>query len=87
KRYRGRIVKHIGDSIMASFKSPKTALRAAIGIQQILEKRRNEDPAFQLRVRIGVHTGEALVEDSDIFGDAVNLAARVQNLAKGNEIY
>jgi hypothetical protein len=86
KRYRGRIVKHIGDSIMASFKSPRNALKAAIGIQQILEKRRKEDIGFSVRVRIGVHTGKALVEDSDIFGDAVNLAARVQSLAKGNEI-
>jgi class 3 adenylate cyclase len=87
KQHRGRIVKHIGDSIMASFKSPKNALKASIGIQQILEKRRNEDAAFHMKVRIGVHTGQALVEDSDIFGDAVNLAARVQGLAKGNEIY
>ncbi len=87
KRYRGRIIKHIGDSIMASFKSPRNALRASIGIQQILEKRREEDKFFQLRVRIGIHTGKALVEDSDIYGDAVNVAARVQDLAKGNEIY
>ncbi|MGD8925028.1 MAG: adenylate/guanylate cyclase domain-containing protein, partial [Syntrophobacterales bacterium] len=87
KRYRGRIIKYIGDSIMASFKSPRNALRASIGIQQILEKRREEDKFFQLRVRIGIHTGKALVEDSDIYGDTVNVAARVQNLAKGNEIY
>jgi len=87
KKYRGRIIKHIGDSIMASFKSPRNALKASIGIQQILENRRNEDPAFILKVRIGVHTGKALVEDSDIFGDAVNMAARLQSLAKGNEIY
>jgi class 3 adenylate cyclase len=87
KRYRGKIVKHIGDSIMASFKSPRNALQASIAIQQILEKRRSEDAAFRLRVRIGIHAGKALVEGDDIFGDAVNLAARVQGLAKGNEIY
>ena len=87
KKYRGRIVKHIGDSIMASFRSPRNALKAAIAIQQILDKRRNEDEAFRLRVRIGVHAGKALVEEGDIFGDAVNLAARVKGLAKGNEIY
>ena len=87
ERYRGKIVKHIGDSIMASFRSPRNALKASIAIQQILEKRRNEDVAFKLRVRIGVHAGKALVEGDDIFGDAVNLAARVKGLAKGNEIY
>jgi class 3 adenylate cyclase len=87
KKYRGKIVKHIGDSIMASFKSARNALQASIAIQQILEKRRNEDVAFRLRVRIGVHAGKALVEGGDIFGDAVNLAARVKGLAKGGEIY
>ena len=87
KRYRGKIVKHIGDSIMASFKLPRNALNASIAIQQILDKRRNEDAAFRLKVRIGIHAGKALVEGDDIFGDAVNLASRVQSLAKGNEIY
>jgi hypothetical protein len=86
ERYYGKIIKHIGDSIMASFNTPASALKAAIGIQQILEKQRNEDESFRVKVRIGVHTGHALVEDNDVFGDMVNLAARVQDRAKGNEI-
>ena len=77
KRHRGRIVKTIGDSIMASFKSPENAMRASIGIQQILDRRRKEDKRFRLKVRIGIHTGKALVEHKDIFGDMVNVAARV----------
>lgn len=87
KRYYGKIIKHIGDAIMASFNTPASALKASIGIQQILEKQRNEDKNFRAKVRIGVHTGYALVEDKDVFGDTVNLAAWVQNRAKGNEIY
>ena len=87
KRYKGKIVKHIGDSIMASFKSSRNALKASIAIQQILEKRRSEDAAFRLRVRIGIHAGKALVDGDDIFGDAVNLADSVKVLDKGNEIY
>ncbi|MCK5551564.1 MAG: adenylate/guanylate cyclase domain-containing protein, partial [Deltaproteobacteria bacterium] len=51
KRHRGRIVKTIGDSIMASFKSPENALRASIGIQQILQQRRKGDRSFRLKVR------------------------------------
>ena len=86
KRHRGRVVKNIGDAIMASFKSPRNALKAAIGIQQILERRRTEDESFQLKVRIGVHTGKALVENDDVFGDAVNVAARVEGYGEGNEI-
>jgi hypothetical protein len=87
KRYHGRIIKHIGDSIMVSFNTPASALKASIGIQQILEKQRSADGNFRVKVRIGVHTGHALVEDNDVFGDAVNLAARVQSRAGGNEIY
>jgi class 3 adenylate cyclase len=86
KRHRGRIVKTIGDSIMASFKSPENAVRASIGIQQILDRRRKEDKSFRLKVRIGIHTGKALVEHKDIFGDVVNVAARVVDYGKGNEI-
>ena len=41
RRHRGKVIKHIGDAIMASFKSPENGLKAAIGIQQILEQRRN----------------------------------------------
>jgi class 3 adenylate cyclase len=86
KRHHGRVVKTIGDAIMASFKSPENALKASIGIQQILDRRRIEDKSFRLKVRIGIHTGKALVEHKDIFGDMVNVAARVVDYGKGNEI-
>lgn len=86
RRFKGRIVKTIGDSIMAHFKKPEQAIKAAVAIQQVLEKARNDDKKFQLKVRIGIHTGKALVEDRDIFGDAVNVAARVESRAKGDEI-
>jgi class 3 adenylate cyclase len=86
KRHRGKIIKTIGDAIMASFKSPENGLRASIGIQQILDRRRKEDKTFRLKVRIGVHTGQALVEHKDVFGDTVNVAARMESYGKGNEI-
>lgn len=86
RKFRGKIIKTIGDSIMASFKKPENAVRAAIGIQQILEKARRADEEFTLRVRIGIHTGLAVVERQDVFGDVVNAAARVESQAKGNEI-
>jgi class 3 adenylate cyclase len=86
RRHRGKVVKQIGDAVMASFKSPESALRASIGIQQILERRRKEEKSFRLKVRIGVHTGKALVEHKDVFGDTVNVAARVESYGKGDEI-
>ncbi len=86
RRHRGKVIKHIGDAIMASFRSPANGLKTAIGIQQILEERRKQDTNFRLKVRIGVHTGEALVENKDVFGDTVNLAARLERCARGDEI-
>jgi class 3 adenylate cyclase len=86
KRFGGRIIKTIGDAIMASFKDPQDALRAAIGIQQVLHLMREKDKSFGLKVRIGLHTGHAIVEDNDVFGNVVNVAARVESKAKGNEI-
>jgi class 3 adenylate cyclase len=84
--FNGRIIKTIGDSIMASFKYPDDALRAAVAIQQSLSKRRKEDPDFQLRVRVGIHTGEAIVEDGDVYGNVVNIASRLEGKGKGDEI-
>jgi hypothetical protein len=55
-------------------------------MQQILKKERANDELFKLEVRIGVHTGEAIVEKNDVFGDVVNVASRVENEAEGNEI-
>lgn len=86
RRYRGRIVKTIGDSVMAFFKDPEMAIQASIAIQQVLEARRQQDRKFKMKVRIGLHTGNAIVEHKDVFGDAVNVAARVESFGKGNEI-
>jgi class 3 adenylate cyclase len=86
RRHRGKVIKHIGDAIMASFRSPANGIKAAIGIQQILEERREQDKNFRLKVRIGVHTGQALVENKDVFGDTVNMAARLERCARGDEI-
>ena len=86
RQYRGRIVKTIGDSVMAFFKDPEMAVQASIGIQQAIEALREKDKKFKMRIRIGLHTGNAIVEQKDVFGDAVNVAARVESFAKGDEI-
>jgi len=86
KKFQGKVIKTIGDSVMASFSSPENALRAAIGIQQSLEDYRNKNKRFKLEIRIGMHTGKALIEKNDVFGDTVNVAARVEGAAKANEI-
>lgn len=87
KKFKGKIIKTIGDAIMASFSKSEQAVKAAIGIQQMLQKTRRQDKNFGLKVRIGIHTGKAIVEHSDVFGDVVNVAARIEQIGQGNEIF
>lgn len=87
KKFKGKIIKTIGDAIMASFSRSEQAVKAAIGIQQMLQKTRRQDKNFGLKVRIGIHTGKAIVEHSDVFGDVVNVAARIEQIGQGNEIF
>jgi class 3 adenylate cyclase len=86
RKFRGRVIKTLGDAIMAAFNNTDDAVKAAIAIQQTLAREREQDKYFSLRTRIGIHTGTGLVEDDDIFGDVVNVAAKVQAEADGNQI-
>jgi class 3 adenylate cyclase len=86
-RHGGRVVKTIGDEIMCTFPAPLNGLLAATDMQ----RRIRGDAAFaadHLAIRIGLHHGEALVEDGDVFGDAVNTAARMadKSLARRDQI-
>ena len=75
----GRLLKKVGDAVLASFENADDAYRAAVGIQQ-------KHIALDLSVRIGFHFGEVIPDDGDIYGNAVNLAARVSSFAEANEI-
>ncbi len=86
QQFKGKIVKTIGDAVMASFRDPEQAMKAAIAVQQGLEKKRKEDRTFRMHVRVGVHTGQAIVENQDVFGDVVNVAARIESRGNGDEI-
>lgn len=81
----GRLVGTAGDAMLAEFGSPVAAVSAAIDIQERMAAfNRGLDEAQRLMFRIGVHIGEVIVdeEDQNIFGDGVNLAARIQTLAE-----
>ncbi len=86
RQFRGRVVKTIGDSVMAMFEQPEHALNAAIAMQQALEQARREDRDFRIHVRMGLHIGEAIVERDDVYGDVVNVTARIESEAEGDEI-
>ncbi|MBS0213969.1 MAG: adenylate/guanylate cyclase domain-containing protein [Proteobacteria bacterium] len=81
----GRVIKTIGDEIMCTFRSALQGVLAACDMQRKMAR----DIDFvrdNLGIRIGLHHGEALFEDHDVFGDAVNVAARMAALAKREQI-
>ncbi|MGL4967685.1 MAG: adenylate/guanylate cyclase domain-containing protein [Inquilinus sp.] len=81
-RYDGRRFAIFGDSIMAELTSPVEAVRAAIEIQQRLADLDPDLPAVgRMQFRIGLHLGDVVIEGADLYGDGVNIAARVQTLA------
>ncbi len=84
--YNGYEVKNQGDGFMLVFPSPVGALRCAIEVQRAFEERAAERPDERIRVRIGLHTGEAIAEEGDFFGRNVILAARIAAQARGGEI-
>jgi class 3 adenylate cyclase len=86
KAHSGSEIKHTGDGIMASFTSASRALECAIAIQRALAQHNESNPDTPIRVRIGLNAGEPVAEEEDLFGTAVQLAARIAAKAEGEEI-
>ena len=86
ERHGGHEVKAQGDGFMLAFPSARAAVLFAIDVQRTLDAHGRSQPADLLRVRIGMHTGEAIMEDGDLFGHSVVLAARIAGQARGGEI-
>ena len=87
KRHRGRVVKLMGDGLLAEFASVVDAVAAAVEIQAAVPERSAHLPEDQRVVlRIGVNIGDVVVEDGDLFGDGVNIAARLQEIADPNGV-
>ena len=85
KAHRGSEVKTMGDGFMASFSSATKALECAITMQRAFAEH-NESAEEPIKVRIGLNAGEPIAEDEDLFGTAVNLAARICSQAEAGQI-
>jgi adenylate cyclase len=87
EQHRGRVVDAPGDNLLAEFVSVVDAVQCATAIQQELARRNAALPeARQMRLRIGINLGDVLVDGARIYGDGVNIAARVEGLAEGGGI-
>lgn len=85
-QHQGRIFGTAGDSVVAEFASPVEALRCAAEIQQAIDKIGPDlPPHLQMKFRIGINLGDVLIEGDDLIGDGVNIADRIQHVAKPGE--
>jgi len=83
KVHRGRIVKNTGDGLLAEFSSVVDAVKCAVEVQQGMAERNvaAPPPGKRIEFRVGINLGDVIVEEHDIFGDGVNVAARLEALA------
>jgi len=85
KRHKGTVVKFIGDEILCYLNDAELAFQAAIKLQETTKETIDQN-GVHLSLRIGMHYGSAIIETTDMFGDAVNVAAAMRDIAKGGQI-
>ena len=88
-RHNGAVIKTIGDEIMATFGNAERAVEACMAMQESVAEdlpERNKHTPGDFAIRIGMHFGTCILEGGDVFGDAVNVAARMAGVAKGGQI-
>ena len=87
KQYRGRVVDSTGDNLLAEFGSVVDAVQCAVEVQQVLDSKNETLPENRrMYFRIGINLGDVVEEGERIYGDGVNVAARVESLAEGGGI-
>ncbi len=89
ERFGGTVIKTIGDEIMCTFPDAETAVNASCEMHEMLEDDVTEQTAagpISLAIRVGLHHGPAILEAGDVFGDAVNVAARMASMSKAGQI-
>lgn len=86
--YDGRRIKSMGDAFLLTFRSPTDAVLCGMAIQDaVAEARRSDESASDLQLRVAISSGDVRLERNDIFGEAVNIAARLEALTPANAVY
>src|ERR1700682_847777 len=81
--HRGRIVKTTGDGMLVEFASAVHAVRCAVEVQRGMAKQNADVPQdARIEFRVGIHVGDIMIDENDIFGDGVNIAARLEGIAE-----
>jgi class 3 adenylate cyclase/uncharacterized RDD family membrane protein YckC len=89
EKFGGRLVKTIGDAFLVAFNSPTDAVICGVEIQDVLKKHNSDKAqAGKIEIRIAINSGEvAIHDDGDIYGDAVNITARLESIAEAGEVF
>src|SRR5687768_14292368 len=88
ERHHGRIFKLVGDGLLAEFSSVVDAVECAVALQRGLTNRNaSVSESERIQLRIGINLGEVIVEGDDRYGEGVNVAARIEQLAKPGNVY
>jgi TolB-like protein/class 3 adenylate cyclase len=85
--HRGRIVKTTGDGMLVEFASAVDAVTCAMSIQEKMAERNGESPGPHIVFRVGINVGDVIIDGDDIFGDGVNVAARVESECEPGCVY
>jgi adenylate cyclase len=87
-KHRGHLIRSMGDGMLVEFDSALDAVRCAIEIQRGLTAHESAvDAESQIQLRIGINTGDVIVDERDIYGNSINIAARLEGLAEPGQIY
>ncbi len=84
-KYSGKVIKKIGDAFLITFRSPTNAVLCGTELQNAFDQH-NKRAKRPLRIRVAIHTGEVIIRNDDVYGEAVNNAARIEGVAEANHI-
>lgn len=87
QKYSGNVLKKMGDAFLITFKSPTDAVLCGMELQDAFDRYNASHKAkYPLKIRVAIHTGEVLLRGGDVYGDAVNITSRLENVAGPGEI-